>query len=152
MTEPGVKKTKSRGQGFSLLEVLIVVALFGFFVTTALFSFEGILERWSMNRALEQVTQTLKHAQFLSLTQRRSHGITGSGAELWIVRTGGKSVSVPPWVSLPGGFAVSANQWPSFSPHGFANAGTVSLESQNYLVQIKVGPIGSIRSTDLQGK
>lgn len=152
MTGLGVKKAKSRLQGFSLLEVLIVVGLFGFFATTALFTFEGILERWSMNRALEQVTQTLKHAQFLSLTKRRSHGITGSGAQLWIVRSGGESVSVPPWVSLPGGFAVSANRWPSFSPHGFAQGGTLSLESQNYLVQIKVGPVGSIRSTDLQSK
>ena len=105
-----------------------------------------------MNRALDEVMQTLKHAQFLSLTQRRSHSILGSGAQIWITRSGGESISATPWVSLPSGFRVSANRWPSFSPYGFANAGTVSLESQKYSVQIKVGFIGSIRSTALQSK
>lgn len=135
--------------GFTLLEMLVVLTLIGVLFASALFTAEGMLERWTMNRALAQVLQTLKHAQFLALTQQRSHGILGAGAQLWITQ---KPLPDMPWHDLPSDLAVSANQWPSFSPYGFAKAGTVSLESRNYFIQIKVGPIGSIRQTALQSK
>ncbi len=142
---------KRFSSGFSLLEIFVVLAMIGVVLSTTFVTFEGVIERWNLNIATDQVVQTLKHAQFLALTQRRSHKIVGIGAQLWIKRQG-EPLEETSWASLAANLVVTSNRWPSFSPYGFANAGTIFLESPHYSTQIKVSTIGSIRQTDIQLK
>jgi len=137
--------------GFSLLEIFVVLAMMGGLLTTTLITFEGVMERWHLNIATDQVVQTLKHAQFLALTQQRSHKIVGSGTQLWIKKRG-EPLEETSWESLPADFVVTANSWPSFSPYGFASRGTISLKSPHYSTEIIVSTLGSIRHTDIQHK
>ena len=139
-------------QGFSLLELLIGIAILGIVYVAVFVSVEGLLERWYLRMGANQVMQTLKHAQFLALTLRHSHGIEGAGSELWIIRPDKLQLSEESWESLPADLTLTANRWPSFSPYGFARGGTIAVESEHYLLQVKVGPIGGIRYTEIQSK
>ena len=137
--------------GFTLVEILIVLGMISLLLTLTLISLEGVIERWNLRIAKDQVVQTLKHAQFLSLTLRTSHQILGSGTRLWIQKQGQPPIE-PSWESLSDNLSLTANRWPSFSAFGFATAGTISLQSEHYSLQIKVSSIGSIRHTEIQAK
>ena len=148
----GNQKYHQAKQGFSLLELLIGMAILGVVYVSLILSIEGLLERWYLRMAANQVVQTLKHAQFLALTQRNSHGIKGSGTQLWITGSDKLQLTEESWESLPSDLTLTANRWPSFSPYGFAGGGTIVVESEHFFLQVKVGPIGGIRYTEIQSK
>ncbi|MBF0280275.1 MAG: prepilin-type N-terminal cleavage/methylation domain-containing protein [SAR324 cluster bacterium] len=137
--------------GFSLLETLLVLAMIGVILGTSFLSLDGLIERWHLSIAKDRVLQTLKYAQFLSLTQRQTHQISGKGTQLWIHKRGNSQDEFS-WETLPDDLLLHVSRWPSFSPYGFAKAGTIYLESSRYSTQIIVSTIGSIRSTEIQAK
>ena len=51
-------------QGFSLLELLIGIAILGIVYVAVFVSVQGLLERWYLRMGANQVVQTLKHASF----------------------------------------------------------------------------------------
>ncbi len=139
-------------QGFSLLELLIGIAILGVVYVAVFVTMEGLLERWYLRMAVDQVVQTLKQAQLLALTQRRAFGIQGTGTQLWITGSDNQPLGEESWESLPADLTLTANRWPSFSPYGFARGGTIKVESERFFLQVKVGPIGGIRYTEIQNK
>lgn len=142
---------KNQPSGFSLTEVILVLAILSFLLSIVLLNVGTLKERLSMVLAANRVTQTLKQAQFLALTQHRSHALGGVGSVIWVERSGRPAKTILQ-ESLPDDIRITANRWPRFSPFGFARSGTIALTSKHFQLQIVIGPIGSIRQTEMQIK
>jgi len=45
---------------------------------------------------------------------------------------------------VPGNISICTARWPSFSAFGFAAGGTITLETEYYIIKVVVSPIGRI--------
>ena len=124
--------------GFTLLELLIAVALLAVLGATAVPSFQRQLERWRIGAAARQVVMDLKVARGRAIVGGAAHRIhftlPGGSYQLERQRPGGSYAATGPATLLPDGVRVvdctAAGDGIGFRPRGHAiTFGTVTLRN-----------------------
>ncbi len=57
------RSTGSRARGFTLIELMVVVAMLSILVALALPSFKGVIERWRVQQAVDSLRTTMFYAR-----------------------------------------------------------------------------------------
>lgn len=139
-----VKNTFSHQDGYQLMEVSIVIAILSLSLwAVGSFSLEGLFERQRTQEATDQIMTALTHSKYLSLSRFRTRWIEVENQNIYLH---GKQLSTPViYASLPDSIKVSATRWPRFTPFGFAQSGTIQIQSENLDQKIIVSSLGRIR-------
>lgn len=125
-------------RGFTLLELLIAVALAGVLSAAAVPAVQRQLERWRLGAAARQVVMDLKVARGRAIlggaTQRLRFAVPGASYQLERQRPGGVYAASGPPTPLPDGVRVvdctAAGDGIGFRPRGHAiTFGTVTLRN-----------------------
>lgn len=99
-----------------------------------------------MQQTTDRITEALRQAQFLALTQKRSHRLNiNSSGVMTLNRTVNNVAESLTWNELPKGFSYTATRWPNFAASGLATSGTVTITSPSYQQKVIVSAMGRIR-------
>ncbi|MGA1598637.1 MAG: prepilin-type N-terminal cleavage/methylation domain-containing protein [bacterium] len=143
-----------KASGFTLLELMIGVSLLAILAGSAWFSFEPWWERVRLEQVAADLRMAMEEAQAQALAQRTSHQLELQEREVRILRILRGAQDAILWTHVPEDMSLTASRWPSFSPFGFAQAGTLTLRSESHEVRLVVSLIGRIRqdpTTSLAG-
>ena len=96
----------------------------------------------------------LEETQSLALTSQVSHrvGFDANDHSMLIERKQSGSFAILQKKSLEEDMTLEATRWPSFGPFGFAQSGTILLDSLEFQTSIFVSSVGRIRQIDLLKK
>ena len=96
----------------------------------------------------------LEETQSLALTSQVSHriGFDANDQSLLIKRKHSGSNAILQKRPVEEEMTLEATRWPSFGPFGFAQSGTILLDSPEFQTSIVVSSVGRIRQTDLLKK
>ena len=87
----------------------------------------------------------LEEAQLRALQDLRSYRVQLQEQQVWLQsRRSSGWENEQLWEVLPAEVAVRATRWPSFSAHGFAVGGTLTLQLEQLTQEIRVSPVGRI--------
>lgn len=124
-------RSKQRESGFSLIEVIIVVALIGILVAFALINIGAILPGYRANQAMNQVFSQLRGARELAISQRREVQVQFVGAntiQLTEIELVGANVVFPP-ITWEGGAQFYVFPAMADTPMQFGNCAAVCFEN-----------------------
>ena len=145
-------RTESKSGGFTLYEILISITIMGILTGLLSVTLFPLLNRSEFVNTVDQFKDTLRQAQWLALTQRRSHRLKNESGNLLLQRKIDGSYESVLQEKVPENISISATRWPSFSAFGFAAGGTITLETEYYSTKVVVSPIGRIRQTKIEKK
>jgi type II secretion system protein H len=78
--------TRPPAAGFSILELMVVVVLFGIMASIAAPSLGGMLDRNHVNRAADRVAGDISYARMLAVREARETGVLFGSGEYRVVR------------------------------------------------------------------
>ena len=145
-------RTESKSGGFTLYEILISITIMGILTDLLSVTLFPLLNRSEFVNTVDQFKDTLRQAQWLALTQRRSHRLKSESGNLLLQRKIDGSYESVLQEKVPENISIGATRWPSFSAFGFAAGGTITLETEYYSTKVVVSPIGRIRQTKIEKK
>ena len=101
-----------------------------------------------------EIRALLEETQSLALTSQVSHrvGFDANDHSLLIERKQSGSYAILQKRPVEEEMTLEATRWPSFGPFGFAQSGTILLDSPEFQTSIVVSSVGRIRQTDLLKK
>ena len=145
-------RTEKKSGGFTLYENMISITILGILSGLLSVSLLPLLDRAEFVNTADLFKNTLRQAQWLALSQHRSHRIKSESRNLLLQRKNNSSYENVLVEKLPEKISISATRWPSFSAFGFAAGGTITLENETYSTKVVVSPIGRIRQTEIERK
>lgn len=122
---------KHRDAGFSLIELIIVIAVIGIVAAFALINIFAILPGYRADQAMNQVFSQLRAARQLAISQRREVQVqfTGTGTiQVTEIELVGANVVFPP-VTWEGGVQYYLMPAVPDTPMAFGNCAAVCLEN-----------------------
>ena len=145
---------KSATSGFTLLETLLSLAVLGILLVLAVPEFYTMLQRQRFENSASEIRALLEETQSLALTSQVSHrvGFDANDHSLLIKRKHSGSYAILQKRPVEEEMTLEATRWPSFGPFGFAQSGTILLDSPEFQTSIVVSSVGRIRQTDLLKK
>ena len=145
---------KSATYGFTLLETMLSLAILGILLVLAVPDFYPMLQRQRFTNSASEIRALLEETQSLALTSQVSHrvGFDGNDHSLLIKRKHSGSYAILQKRPVEEEMTLEATRWPSFGPFGFAQSGTILLDSPEFQTSIVVSSVGRIRQTDLLKK
>ena len=145
---------KNATNGFTLLETLLSLAVLGILLVLAVPDFYPLLQRQRFENSASEIRALLEETQSLALTSQVSHrvGFDANDHSLLIKRKHSGSYAVLQKRPVEEAMTLEATRWPSFGPFGFAQSGTILLDSPEFQTSIVVSSVGRIRQTDLLKK
>ena len=145
---------KSAANGFSLLETMLSLAVLGILLVLAVPDFYPMLQRQRFENLASEIRALLEETQSLALTSQVSHrvGFDANDHSLLIERKHSGSYAILQKRPVEEEMTLEATRWPSFGPFGFAQSGTILLDSPEFQTSIVVSSVGRIRQTDLLKK
>ena len=145
---------KSATSGFTLLETLLSLAVLGILLVLAVPDFYPMLQRQRFTNSASEIRVLLEETQSLALTSQVSHrvGFDANDHSLLIERKQSGSYAILQKRPVEEEMSLEATRWPSFGPFGFAQSGTILLDSPEFQTSIVVSSVGRIRQTDLLKK
>jgi len=145
---------KSATSGFTLLETLLSLAVLGILLVLAVPDFYPMLQRQRFQNSASEIRALLEETQSLALTNQVSHrvGFDANDHSLLIKRKHSGSYAILQKRPVEEEMTLEATRWPSFGPFGFAQSGTILLDSPEFQTSIVVSSVGRIRQTDLLKK
>lgn len=126
-------RSRRKQTGFSLIELLIAVAVIGVVAGMAIIGMNAILPTYRANQAMNQVFSQLRGARELAISQRRNVQVQFIGTnsiQLTEIETAGANVVFPP-ISWEGGAAYFRFAAIPDTPMGFGTCAAVCLENIN---------------------
>lgn len=136
---------KSSVAGFTLLEMMMVLVLFGLFTALALPAFSRTLDQLALKRTIQEMVSVVRHAREKAILKQAPQWVgldliqdqygLGEGyadEEFPLDLEGGKSSGLPPQIDLKGfewinGGNESERAWIQFYPDGSASGGAITL-------------------------
>ena len=145
---------KNATNGFTLLETMLSLAVLGILLVLAVPDFYPMLQRQRFENSASEIRALLEETQSLALTSQVSHrvGFDANDHSLLIKRKYSGSDAVLQKRLVEEEMTLEATRWPSFGPFGFAQSGTILLDSPEFQTSIVVSSVGRIRQTDLLKK
>ena len=145
---------KSATNGFTLLETMLSLAVLGILLVLAVPDFYQMLQRQRFENSASEIRALLEETQSLALTSQVSHrvGFDTNDHSLIIKRKQSGSYAILKKRPVEEEMTLEATRWPSFGPFGFAQSGTILLDSPEFHTSIVVSSVGRIRQTDLLKK
>ena len=145
---------KSATYGFNLLETMLSLAVLGILLVIAVPDFYPMLQRQRFENSASEIRALLEETQSLALTSQVSHrvGFDAKDHSLLIKRKHSGSYAILQKRPVEEEMTLEATRWPSFGPFGFAQSGTILLDSPEFQTSIVVSSVGRIRQTDLLKK
>ncbi|MBC8258930.1 MAG: prepilin-type N-terminal cleavage/methylation domain-containing protein [SAR324 cluster bacterium] len=143
-------RTDLHARGFTLYEILISITIVGILAGLLSVSLFPLLDRAEFVNTTDKIKNTLRQAQWLALTQLRSHRLKSESGNILLQRKNNTSFDTVFQEKVAENILISASRWPSFSAFGFAAGGTITLESETYSTKVIVSPIGRIRQTEIE--
>ena len=145
---------KSATSGFTMLESMLSLAVLGILLVLAVPDFYPMLQRQRFENSASEIRALLEETQSLALTSQVSHrvGFDANDHSMLIKRKHSGSYAVLQKRPVEEEMTLEATRWPSFGPFGFAQSGTILLDSPEFQTSIVVSSVGRIRQTDLLKK
>ncbi len=145
---------KSDTDGFTLLETMLSLAVLGILLVLAVPDFYPMLQSQRFENSASEIRALLEETQSLALTNQVSHrvGFDANDHSLLIKRKHSGSYAILQKRPVEEEMTLEATRWPSFGPFGFAQSGTILLDSPEFQTSIVVSSVGRIRQTDLLKK
>ena len=145
---------KNATNGFTLLETMLRLAVLGILLVLAVPDFYPMLQRQRFTNSASEIRALLEETQSLALTSQVSHrvGFDANDHSLLIKRKHSGSYAILQKRPVEEEMTLEATRWPSFGPFGFAQSGTILLDSPEFQTSIVVSSVGRIRQTDLLKK
>lgn len=145
---------KNATNGFTLLETMLSLAVLGILLVLAVPDFYPMLQRQRFENSASEISALLEETQSLKLTSQVSHrvGFDANDNSLLIKRKHSGSYAILQKRPVEEEMTLEATRWPSFGPFGFAQSGTILLDSPEFQTSIVVSSVGRIRQTDLLKK
>ena len=145
---------KNATNGFTLLETMLSLAVLGILLVLAVPDFYPMLQRQRFTNSASEIRALLEETQSLALTSQVSHrvGFDTNDHSLLIKRKHSGSYAILQKRPVEEEMTLEATRWPSFGPFGFAQSGTILLDSPEFQTSIVVSSVGRIRQTDLLKK
>ena len=145
---------KSATNGFTLLETMLSLAVLGILLVLAVPDFYPMLQSQRFENSASDIRALLEETQSLALTSQVSHrvGFDAKDHSLLIKRKQSGTYAILQKRPVEEEMTLEATRWPSFGPFGFAQSGTILLDSPEFQTSIVVSSVGRIRQTDLLKK
>ena len=145
---------KSATYGFTLLETMLSLAELGILLVHAVPDFYPMLQRQRFENSASEIRALLDETQSLALTSQISHrvGFDANDHSLLIKRKHSGSYTILQKRPVEEKMTLEATRWPSFGPFGFAQSGTILLDSPEFQTSFVVSSVGRFRQTDLLRK
>lgn len=130
--------------GFSLLEIMVALAVMGIVAAIALPSWSRLLPSYRLNGAARQIQSELHHIRMRAAAENISFQLTYlDGASAYTIQKDLKTVVDKP---LPEGVVISKAGTISFSPRGTAAGNRVRLRASDGLCrQVVASATGRVR-------
>ena len=151
---PLVNFLRKSANGFTLLETMLSLAVLGILLVLEVPDFYPMLQRQRFENSASEIRALLEETQSLALTSQVSHrvGFDANDHSLLIKRKHSGSYAILLKRPVEEEMTLEATRWPSFGPFGFAQSGTILLDSPEFQTSIVVSSVGRIRQTDLLKK
>ena len=145
---------KNAKNGFTLLETMLSLAVLGILLVLAVPDFYPMLQRQRFENSAPEIRALLEETKSLALTSQVSHrvGFDANDHSLLIKRKHSGSYAILQKRPVEEEMTLEATRWPSFGPFGFAQSGTILLDSPEFQTSIVVSSVGRIRQKDLLKK
>ena len=145
---------KNATNGFTLLETMLSLAVLGILLVLAVPDFYPMLQSQRFQNSASEIRALLEETQSLALTSQVSHrvGFDANDHSLLIKRKQSGTYAILQKRPVEEEMTLEATRWPSFGPFGFAQSGTILLDSPEFQTSIVVSSVGRIRQTDLLKK
>ena len=133
---------------------MLILAVLGIFQVLAVPDFYPMLQRQRFEHSASEIRALLEETQSLALTSQVSHrfGFDAKDHSMLIKRKHSGSYAILQKRPVEEEMTLEATRWPSFGPFGFAQSGTILLDSPEFQTSIVVSSVGRIRQTDLLKK
>jgi general secretion pathway protein H len=135
-----IKTLRAGNNGFTLLEILVVLLIISIAASVVVFSAGSLHEKTVYRQEVRRLFQTVKHARNISLQERRNitFNIDSENKKYWIDNGGNMYSEVH---SLPDKFFISGESI-FFFPKGNSSGGIIKIDNgKGRKYQIEIDPL-----------
>jgi prepilin-type N-terminal cleavage/methylation domain-containing protein len=129
-------------KGFTLVEMIVVVAMIGLIMAITLPNFAGFLRRERIMGLRSQLVSDLYYARSLAIANRRTFAVEFQPGEYRIVDTSDGSVERT--IEAPRGVEFEAGANANFYAWGLADAVNITLRGSHETTVVSVMPTGAV--------
>ncbi len=128
--------------GYTLTEIMVVVAVIGIMTAIAVPAFSGYLKRTRLDGARNQMIADIYYARSLAISNRRTFSMQFQPDSYSIVDT--SDGSVVRTITAPSGVAFAADVNPNFYAWGLSDAANITMSGNAGTKGVSVLPTGSV--------
>ena len=124
------------GRAFTLIEIMLSLALLGILLIIAVPDYFPILERQRFENTASEVRGLLKEVQSLALTREVSlrQGFDAKNLSMLLEHKRSGDYEILQKRPLDERVSIDVTRWPAFGPFGFAQSGSILLDSLDYQI------------------